>query len=31
MDLNQDFAGRGAGGGEDVCEVRALWRARNSE
>jgi hypothetical protein len=31
VDLNQDFPGRGAGGGEDIREVRALCRVAKSE
>jgi hypothetical protein len=31
VDLNQDFEGRGAGGGSDMSEVRELWRERKSE
>jgi len=31
VDLNQDFAGRGAGGGEETREVSWLWRVQNSE
>lgn len=31
VDLNQDFEGRGAGGGEDAREVRDEWRATKSE
>jgi hypothetical protein len=31
VDLNHDFAGRGAGGGWLTIEVRELWRLRKSE
>lgn len=31
VDLNQDLAGRGAGGGEETTEVREVWRLAKSE
>lgn len=31
VDLNQDFEGRGAGGGEETIEVREECRAEKSE
>jgi hypothetical protein len=31
VDLNQDFEGRGAGGGEETTDVREMWRVAKSE
>lgn len=31
MLLNQDFAGKGAGGGEETMDVREEWRVAKSE
>ncbi len=31
VDLNQDLAGNGAGGGEEMRAVREVWRAAKSE
>jgi hypothetical protein len=31
VDLNQDFAGKGAGGGEEIMEERDWWSDTKSE
>jgi hypothetical protein len=31
VDLNQDFEGKGAGGGEETRDVREEWRVTKSE